>query len=544
MNRRPARRSMDLPGTKTLSFKPSIRWASAWRLCFVTLALAGSANAAPVSVSVPINPTGSPILQWISQSRTDAYSGSAVIPVPVIDYKTGTANIGLSVNVSAGGPIYAGPNVTPPTPSVSLSGSLSSPLLANGSMALNSSTMQVRTGGSPSSGFGWSATGATSAGYSATAPTGWGEAMYRMSSAASPTPTTLNLSTTVSGNAQFNQPFASASIRFDQASLFIEGFRRDRTGAADTIALMVGARDSAGNFVPIDDFAHAMGFDHFNFVNTILSSKIYDFEGLQWIDRPPANCMGVSSPIGPFGVSDPLPCGNFDPRRANQVHADFAPLYYDIVANAGGSRIAVENYDGVPYGALTRKPNGFTSFAPIVSDQPADIDAATGLMFMDTPDGVWAHFATMLVGVKGDSITPLMDRVFDWESCFGAIRPFTSNQGQPLPSVPCSPPYPGSITDWLPFFSVVQPLDDLTPEDGFDYAPISFAQFEERYGFSPQALIQSIQAGASTPGTVPGPSPLALMLAAVGAWWVTRGLSGPRRQTSSPIFGCASRRAF
>ncbi len=268
------------------------------------------------------------------------------------------------------------------------------------------------------------------------------------------------------------------------------------------MVIAVGARDGVGNYVPINEMARAMGFDHFNFVNIIRQPKVYDFATRQWVDLPVRNCRGQAVKMTLNGLYDPVPCGNLDGKAG-----DTRPYYYNVTTNSGRLELDFREYGvGPVYSMLGDKPDGSASSQPLTDSRPASVDAATGLTFIDMPAGHWTRFSTFLVGVNSQGFTPVGDVVYEWESFYGDIRAYAAVPGAP-------PPLPPLVPSLEVDLAVLADVGALDQDDEFDITPISFDAFAARYGLLPGDAVRAIQTELA--GNVAVPTPGSLQLLAV-----------------------------
>jgi hypothetical protein len=490
------------------------------------LAACAAARADMVVGSLSLQSTPPMTFEWLGQ-RAHRFIGSSQVSLPAVDYVRGRSNIGYGIDLRVGGPAVGfGPQgeVRPPVgaPIFNVNGGLSAGSSAEPpiQLALSAASAQYVSVG-PGATV-WQAQAQLNAGYVANNPsiTGWGTRMGAANLSGSPVTVSTELNTSIRGAdsmTAFNSVFASASLAVQQASISFTTHKRrlprDPSGAdvppPDAMLITAQVKSSAGSFVPLQDFAHSMGFDHFNWINLIRSttavSSLLDCRGELYAQRTP----GV---LNREGAIDPPPCGfKYQVKDGDPKPADNWPFYFDVARSA--ERALQLDYDDTavkiaqPLGIALVNGDGSTGFKVINSPSQADLESATALRFMDIPSGADTYFSTFLVGVRRDgTFEAIGDKVFEWRSFYGFI--FDSGATEVVGPPPELPPF-------APIrFSEVGDIGDLRTEDAFTMTPLTFADFTARYGLSPSDFARRAAAAALVPSEISSPAPLWLLAAA------------------------------
>lgn len=318
---------------------------------------------------------------------------------------------------------------------------------------------------------------------------------------------------------------SSANVKVKEASWIFDPKVVTSTGTyrQDQLKIFATAVGDRGEALTIGQAARAMGYDSINFINKITRSNVSVPSVLKFPESNP-------------GVTDPITVPVTDPPLGGVVGStgdgkDFEIPYYNITVNAAGAGV-MDTGD---------------HFAAFLNEQPPDV--ATSIGFQDSPGGPVAadgtnsmdvSFWTVMVGVRSSctnagfatlfpgqptvgtgcfSYEVIGNKVFGWRSMYGEIKP------------PTQAPYFGPTGEPDPAIQLQRlvPLDDMADGQSAAIDALSFAEFEDRYGISPdQYFVQGLPPTRSPSLPVPEADALHLFLGGLA----TLGLMGWRRRSA------------
>ena len=308
----------------------------------------------------------------------------------------------------------------------------------------------------------------------------------------------------------FAPSVSSAKATVKEATWELDATVNKQGNRAARNQLLIEARavSDDGKVFTVAEGARAMGYESINFINKITHSNMAIPPMLRFPKANPRITNPITEP-----VTDP-PLGGVTNETGDGT--DFEVPYYNVSVDAGGRAVLDVTHQG---GAFKAGVSAEVAKSIVFQDAPGDLDPQTR-----TQEVLDVSFLTVMVGVRSTCSQQQFEarfpgaptygsgcfryevignKVFGWRSQYGQITqpletPYFGPDGQPDPRIQ---------------FQSLSPLDDLPVGQPAPIDELTFVEFENRYGITPdQYFVQGLLPTRSPTSPVPEADALCLAL--------------------------------